>query len=97
MDNASCSYYTFYIIQFKHRGFGEILDAIFRDDYSIFNANIKFFFRYPELRVKSDPHSPPYYRVNGVVPNVDAFYSTFDVKDGDAHFLGSEERVRIWR
>jgi len=50
-----------------------------------------------ELRVKSDPHSPPYYRVNGVVPNVDAFYETFDVKDGDAHFLASDERVRIWR
>ncbi len=50
-----------------------------------------------ELRVKSDPHSPPYYRVNGVVRNVDAFYKTFDVRDGDAHYLASEERVRIWR
>lgn len=50
-----------------------------------------------ELRVKSDPHSPPYYRVNGVVPNVDAFYTTFDVKPGDAHYLNPSERVRIWR
>ncbi len=50
-----------------------------------------------ELRVKSDPHSPPYYRVNGVVPNVDAFYETYDVKDGDAHYLAAEDRVRIWR
>ena len=50
-----------------------------------------------ELQVKSDPHSPPYFRVNGVVPNVDAFYETFDVGSGDAHFLPREERVRIWR
>jgi predicted metalloendopeptidase len=50
-----------------------------------------------ELRVKSDPHSPPYYRVNGVVPNVDAFYETFDVREGDGHYLASDNRVRIWR
>lgn len=50
-----------------------------------------------ELRVKSDPHSPPYFRVNGVVPNVDAFYETFDVNDGDALYLPPEARVRIWR
>lgn len=50
-----------------------------------------------ELRVKSDPHSPPYFRVNGVVPNIDAFYETFDVREGDAHYLPPGERVRIWR
>lgn len=50
-----------------------------------------------ELRVKSDPHSPPYFRVNGVVPNIDAFYEIFDVQEGDAHYLPPEERVRIWR
>ena len=50
-----------------------------------------------ELRVKSDPHSPPYYRVNGVVRNVDAFYETFNVREGDAHYLPSGDRVRIWR
>jgi len=50
-----------------------------------------------ELRVKSDPHSPPYYRVNGVVPNVDAFYETFNVAPGDKHYLPEDERVRIWR
>jgi putative endopeptidase len=50
-----------------------------------------------ELQVKSDPHSPAYYRVNGVVPNVDAFYKTFNVREGDAHYLPSDDRVRIWR
>ena len=50
-----------------------------------------------ELRVKSDPHSPPVFRVNGVVPNLDAFYETYDVREGDGHWLPPEERVRIWR
>ena len=50
-----------------------------------------------ELRVKSDPHSPAYYRVNGVVPNINEFYETFGVADGDAHYLPEEERVVIWR
>ena len=50
-----------------------------------------------ELRVKSDPHSPSVFRVNGVVPNVDAFYETFNVREGDSHYLSPDERVRIWR
>ena len=50
-----------------------------------------------ELIIKSDPHSPAYYRVNGVVPNVDAFYEAFNVREGDDHYLPPEERVRIWR
>jgi endothelin-converting enzyme/putative endopeptidase len=50
-----------------------------------------------ELRVKSDPHSPAYYRVNGVVPNVDAFYETFNVREGDGQYLPPEKRVRTWR
>ena len=50
-----------------------------------------------ELRVKSDPHSPAVYRVNGVVPNIDAFYQTFEVTEGDGHWLPPEERVHIWR
>lgn len=50
-----------------------------------------------ELQVKSDPHSPAYFRVNGVVRNIDAFYETFDLSPGDDHYLDNDERVRIWR
>ena len=50
-----------------------------------------------ELLIKSDPHSPDEYRVNGVVTNVDDFYATYDVKEGDALYRPSEERVRIWQ
>lgn len=47
-------------------------------------------------RIKTDPHSPPQYRVNGVVRNLDPWYAAFDVKEGDALYLPPEERVSIW-
>ncbi len=43
-----------------------------------------------------NPHSPSNYRVNGVLPNVDAFYDAFSVKPGDGLYLSPEKRVRIW-
>lgn len=49
-----------------------------------------------ERLVKTDPHSPPKYRVNGVLANIDAFYSAFDVKPGDKMYLPPEQRVKIW-
>jgi putative endopeptidase len=47
-------------------------------------------------RLLTDPHSPPEYRVNGVVRNVDAWYKAFDVKPGDKLYLPPEQRVSIW-
>ncbi|WP_026918212.1 M13 family metallopeptidase [Gordonia shandongensis] len=47
-------------------------------------------------RLSIDPHSPPEFRCNGVIRNVDAFYEAFDVAPGDALYLAPEERVRIW-
>ncbi len=44
----------------------------------------------------SDPHSPPYYRVNGIVRNMDAWYEAFNVKPGDALYIAPADRVRIW-
>lgn len=47
-------------------------------------------------RLRTDPHSPEEYRVNGVVRNLDAWYAAFGVKPGDAMYLPPEQRVRIW-
>ncbi len=47
-------------------------------------------------QVLSNPHSPPKFRVNGVVRNIDAWYAAFDVKPGDQLYLPPAERVRIW-
>jgi endothelin-converting enzyme/putative endopeptidase len=47
-------------------------------------------------RLETDPHSPPYYRINGVVRNLDAWYEAFGVTAEDDLYLPPEERVRIW-
>lgn len=44
----------------------------------------------------TDPHSPPQYRINGVVRNIDAWYDAFNVTADDELYLPPEERVRIW-
>ena len=47
-------------------------------------------------QVLSDPHSPAKYRINGVVPNIDAWYRAFEVKKG-ALYIKPESRVVIWQ
>ena len=47
-------------------------------------------------RLATDPHSPPEFRCNGVVRNIDAFYEAFDVGPDDALYLEPQQRVRIW-
>ena len=42
------------------------------------------------------PHSPPRYRVNGVVRNMDAWYEAFDVGPDHELYVPAEERVSIW-
>ena len=44
----------------------------------------------------SDVHSPPYFRVNGTMPNIDAWYAAFGVNAGDKMYLPPAERVSIW-
>ena len=47
-------------------------------------------------QVLSDPHAPPYFRVNGAVRNMDEWYQAFDVKPDDKLYLPPEQRVKIW-
>lgn len=47
-------------------------------------------------RVATDPHSPPEFRCNQIVRNLDEFYDAFEVTDEDALYLPEEDRVRIW-
>ncbi|HRD28307.1 MAG TPA: M13-type metalloendopeptidase [Caulobacter sp.] len=47
-------------------------------------------------QVVTDPHSPAYYRVNGTIRNIDAWYDAFGVKDGDKLYVAPADRVRIW-
>jgi putative endopeptidase len=47
-------------------------------------------------QVMTNPHSPGEFRVNGVVRNVDAWYTAFGIKPGDKLYLPPEQRVHIW-
>lgn len=81
-------------------GQGLVLDAM--------TAGQRFFFGWAQSwRQKSrprqeamllavDPHSPPQFRCNGVVANLDAFYDAFGVAQGDGLYLPPERRVSIW-
>jgi putative endopeptidase len=48
------------------------------------------------LRILTDPHSPAYWRVNGVVVNMPEFAKAFGCKLGDKMFLPSDQRAQIW-
>lgn len=47
-------------------------------------------------RLAVDPHSPPEFRCNGVIRNIDSFYEAFEVADSDELYLEPAQRVRIW-
>jgi len=47
-------------------------------------------------QVKTDPHSPGFYRAFAPLINVDAFYKAFNVKEGDKLYKKPENRIKIW-
>ena len=47
-------------------------------------------------QIATDPHSPPKYRVNGIVRNIPEFYDAFNVEKGDSLYLDPVDRVKIW-
>jgi putative endopeptidase len=47
-------------------------------------------------RLAIDPHSPPEFRCNGVIRNIDAYYDAFEVGESDELYLDPQRRVRIW-
>lgn len=46
--------------------------------------------------VKTDPHSPPMWRVNGPLMNFTPFYEAFDVQPGDDNYKPVDERIKVW-
>ncbi len=47
-------------------------------------------------QVKTDSHSPGFYRSFAPLLNIDAFHKAFDTKPGDKLYKAPEERIRIW-
>jgi putative endopeptidase len=47
-------------------------------------------------RLTTDPHSPPEFRCNGVLRNLDEYYDAFGLGPRDELWLEPEQRIRIW-
>ena len=47
-------------------------------------------------RTKSDPHSLGRWRVNGALPQINAWYEAWNVTEESPMFIAPEERVSIW-
>lgn len=49
-----------------------------------------------KMIVTTDPHSPNIARVNGALPQIDAWYDAFHVKRGNKMYLPKKKRAHIW-
>ncbi|MCG3139138.1 MAG: Neutral endopeptidase [Phycisphaerae bacterium] len=47
-------------------------------------------------RVLTDPHSPPQFRVNGSIRNVDGWYEAMKVNNDNKLYLTPDNRVKLW-
>ncbi|WP_231460543.1 M13 family metallopeptidase [Pedobacter sp. Leaf132] len=48
------------------------------------------------VRLKTDPHSPEMFRVNGPVYNMEAFYKAFNVPATAKMYIAPENRLGVW-
>ncbi|MFD2285399.1 M13 family peptidase [Pedobacter petrophilus] len=48
------------------------------------------------VRIKTDPHSPEMFRVNGSVYNMEAFYKAFNIPATAKMYLAPENRLGVW-
>ena len=46
--------------------------------------------------LQADEHSPAMIRVNAVLSSCEAFYETYDIKEGDGMYVAPENRVSRW-
>jgi len=56
----------------------------------------KFVESFVRSQIATGSNEPPFMRVNGLLPNMDSWYSAFDVKPGDGLYVAPEQRVKIW-
>ena len=73
-----------------------------------FSGNQRFFISWAQVwrrkyrdeelkkRLLTDPHSPSQYRCNGIVSNLEPFYTAFKIKPESKMHIDVDKRVRIW-
>ena len=49
-----------------------------------------------KLRVSTDPHSPPIYRVNQILGNFKPFIDLYNISEKDNMYIDENERAEIW-
>ncbi len=91
-----------------HAAYRIFLDGTEPDEVDGLDGHQRFFWAWAQAwRTKSrdaevvrllaiDPHSPPEFRCNAVVRNIDGFHQAFGVTPGDGLWLDPDERVDIW-
>lgn len=52
--------------------------------------------QYMVNQVKTDSHSPGYYRAFAPLLNLDSFHQAFNTKPGDKHWKAPQDRIKIW-
>lgn len=52
--------------------------------------------KYLTNQVKTDSHSPGYFRSFGPLVNIDGFHEAFNTKPGDKLYKAPEDRIKIW-
>lgn len=95
-------------LQVAFHAFQKVSEAGTLEEKEGFTPEQRFFLAYagvwagnirPEevlTRTKSDVHSLGRWRVNGALPQIDAWYDAFGITEGDALYLPKEKRVSIW-
>jgi endothelin-converting enzyme/putative endopeptidase len=48
------------------------------------------------MRAQTDPHSPPEYRINGVVVNMPEFAKAFSCRAGQPMVKPAEKICKVW-
>lgn len=52
--------------------------------------------QYIRNQVKTDPHSPGYFRAFAPLLNIDAFHEAFNTQPGDQMYKAPKDRIKIW-
>ena len=91
-----------------YNAYQKSLEGKERDTIAGFTNNQRFFISFAQIwkgnatdeflrkQVKTDPHSPTEFRVNGTLANMPEFFEAFDVKEGDAMRQGQDKIAVIW-
>ncbi len=73
-------------------------DADYKEFFECFADGLKCARREEEekLALLYDEHSPYKWRVNSALSQIDKFYETYDIKEGDKMYVKPEDRLTIW-